>query len=639
MTRTGLIVLAAALAVSDAPRAQNDDYLDTILVIGSRTPQPVANATSSVTVIGRDEIERRQIDFVADLLRTVPGFSVSNSGGIGKNTQIRVRGAEANHLLVLIDGIEANDIATTDGFDFANLTTDGIERIEIVRGPHSAIWGSEAVAGVINIVTRGAAERFSADVELEGGSFATNRLSASVGGRTDDYGLRVSVNRTDSGGTNVSSTGDEDDAYHKLTVNVKGDVRLGERLRLDTSVRHTRSDAQIDSFNFMTSRPFDTPGLSDSHQSYAGATLTLDLFDGGWTQKLAGRWTSTASDSIDPVVFLDTRQAGDKYAFTYQSTLRASTPAWWLDDHVLTFALDHELESFSQPGFERNLDVTGYTVEYSARALDGLSLTGSVRYDRNSDFKNATTFRAAGAWELPRALGRLMLVYGTGQKDPLFTERFGFSPSAFFTFVGNPSLKPERSEGWEVQYRQSYPPAGVFFEAAWFSEKTEDEINGFFALPNGDFTAINLPGTTRRRGVEVALRGELAQTLMAGVTYTWLEATDVLDGPRLDKVRVPRHQGAFDLTWFFAGGRGDVNLRVNLSGDQDDFDFSTFPRNRVSLGGRALVGVSAGWDWHPGVRLFVRADNLLDDEYQEILGFRQPGIAGYAGIRISTGEL
>lgn len=633
------LVAAIALIASFEPHAESSDYLDTILVIGSRSEQSIAEATSSVTVITRAEIERRQIDFVADLLRTVPGFSVSNAGGIGKNTQIRVRGAEANHVLVLIDGIEANDIATTDGFDFANLTTDGIERIEIVRGPHSAIWGSEAVAGVINIVTRGAEDRFSADFELEGGSFATTRLSASVGGRSEELGLRVSVNRTDSGGTNISQAGEEDDAYHKFTVNVKGDVALRDNLRLDASVRHTSTDAQIDSFDFLTSRPFDTPGLSDTNQSYVGTRLTLDLLDGRWTQKLAGRWTSTENDSVDPAVFLNTSQSGDKYAFTYQSTVRAQTESWWLRNHVLTFALDHELESFSQLGFERNLDVTGYTLEYAARAFDVLSLTGSVRYDRNSDFKNATTFRTAGAWQLPYALGRMMLVYGTGQKDPLFTERFGFSPSASFTFVGNPGLRPERSEGWEVQYRQEYSPAGLLLEAAWFSEKTEDEINGFFALANGDFTAVNLPGTTRRRGVEVALRATLHRSLLAGATYTWIRATDVLDGPRLDKVRVPRHQGAVDLTWLFAAGRGDVNLRVNLSGDQEDFDFSTFPRRRVSLGGRTLVGLSMGYDLVPGVRLIARVENVLDDDYQEILGFAQPGIGGYAGLRISTGGL
>ena len=632
-------LLLAAVWAGTAAAADKHDYLETILVTASRLPQSIADTTSSVSVISRAEIERRRIAFVSDLLRTVPGLAVSNSGGTGKNTQIRVRGAEANHVLVLIDGIEANDLSTTDGFDFANLTSDDIERIEIVRGPHSSLWGSEAVAGVINIITREAEERLSADFSAEGGSFATNRISAGVGGSTQHFGIRLAVNHTDSGGINTSQEGDEDDAFNKQTINVKGYARLDDLLKLSLSFRNTTTEGQIDSFDFLTSRPFDTPGTSDTIQRYAGSGLTLALWDGRWTQRLSGRWTSTRNKSLDPAVFLNSGQKGDKYALSYQSTWSFDTKGWWLDDHTVTFALDYEREEFDQRGFERDLDGTGYVIEYRSRWFDVLAVSTSVRYDRNSDFKNVTTFRSAGAYDLPLDLGRLSLVYGTGQKDPLFFERFGFSPSSGISFIGNPALRPEQSHGWEVNLRRGFEVLDGLFELSYFDEQTEDEINGFFPAGGGAFTAINLPGTTRRRGVEVTLRARLSNALNTSAGYTYIKATDLLDGARLPKVRIPRHQGFLDASYSVFDGRGDINFRLNVVGKQDDFDFSTFPRTRVSLDGHTAIGLSVGYRVHRRLRIFARGDNLLDDDFEEVLGFAQPGVAGYVGIQLSTSGL
>jgi vitamin B12 transporter len=634
-----VLFFAAALCAGGAHAADKQDYLETILVTASRVPQSVADSTSSVSVITREEIERRRVAFVSDLLRTVPGLAVSNTGGIGKHTQIRVRGAEANHVLVLIDGVEANDLSTTDGFDFANLTSDDVERIEIVRGPHSSLWGSEAVAGVINVVTRDADKPVSADLSVEGGSFATNRISAGVGTMTDHFALRVAVNHTDSGGINASREGDEDDAYNKQTINAKGHVRLNDTLKFDASFRNTTTEGQIDSFDFLTSRPFDTPGTSDTIQRYASSGLTLALWDGRWRQQLIGRWTSTRNKSLDPAVFLNSGQKGDKYALSYQSTLSVDTEGWWVDDHVLTFALDYEHEEFDQRGFERNLDVTGYVVEYGSRWFDVLAVSASARYDRNSDFKNATTFRAAGAYDLPRNLGRVTLVYGTGQKDPLFFERFGFSPSSGITFIGNPALRPERSKGWEVNLRRGFEVLDLLFDLSYFDERTEDEINGFFAAGGGAFTAVNLPGTTRRRGIEVSLRARLSDALDANAGYTYIRASDLLDGSRLSKVRIPRHQGFFDASYYVFERRGDINLRLNVVGNQEDFDFSSFPRTRVSLGDHISIGIAVGYRVNQRLRIFARVDNLLDENFEEVLGFAEPGIAGYAGIQLSTGGL
>lgn len=631
-----LVFTLAVVASTTAVAVEPTDYLERIVVTASRSPRALADVASTATVIDRAEIERSRTTFVADLLRRVPGLAVTSNGGIGKKTEIRLRGAESNHVLVLIDGIEANDLATVDEFDFANLVTDNIERIEIVRGPHSSLWGSEAVAGVINIVTRAPGESFSADVSLEGGSFATTRIAAGAGGRGEGYGLRVAVSHTDSGGTNASQVGDEDDAYHQQTIDIKGHVDLGSTLRLDSSVRHTSADSQTDSFDFLTSRPFDTPGISDTDQTYAQAVLTHQAWQDRWTQKLAGRWTSTENDTFDPVGFIDGDLSGDKYAINYQSNFRLASPWPVLDAHELTLAIDHEIQEYADHAFERELDVTGYVLEHNSRWFGALALGGSVRYDRNSDFKDVLTYRVSGAYELPLQLGRLSLVRATGQKAPLFTERFGFSPSPFFTFVGNPGLKPEKSRSWEVAWRRRFQPLDALFELAWFDERTRREINGFFSATPGVFTAINLPGTTVRRGLESSLRVDLGHGMDADLSYTHVDASDVLDGPRLDKVRVPRHQGHLGLRYRLSGLPADLNLDLDYSGHRDDFDFSVFPRSRVALPERLLLNLGGGYDLAPRVRLFARVENLLDDRDEEVLGFLQPGIAGYLGLRIVT---
>lgn len=631
--------LGLALCASVAAHAADGrDYLDTIVVTASRTPSPLANVTSAISIIDRAEIERRQVTYVADLLRTQPGLAITNNGGIGKKTELRVRGAEGNHVLVLIDGIEANDLSTADEFDFGNLTTDNIERIEIVRGPHSSLWGSEAVAGVINIVTREGGPRFDADMRLEGGSFATNRIAVGAGGSGDRYDLRVAVNRLDTGATNASRVGDEDDAHRQQTIDLKGHLRLTEALRLTGSLRHTSTDSQTDSFDFTTSLPIDTPGTADTKQSYARAGLALNLWDGHWTQELNGRWTSTENKAFDPVGFLDTATSGDKYAFNYQSHWRFDGPLAWVRDQGVTLAVDREAQYYKERGFERRQDVTGYVFEYASRWFDALALSGSVRYDQNSAFRDVVTYRVAGGYDLPWDIARLTLAYATGQKAPLFTERFGFSPSIFFTFIGNPALKPEKSTGWEVSLRRGFTRFDTLLEATYFNERTEDEINGFFSDTPGVFTAINLPGITRRRGVETSVRANLLPTLDVHANYTHVAATDILDGPRLDKVRVPRHQGALGAAWRFLDGRAGLGMDLVLRGRQDDFDFSGFTRTRVALDRRTQLNVHADYALFPRVKLFARVDNLLDDRDEEVLGYVQPGIAGYLGIRLNTAE-
>ncbi|MGE3772986.1 MAG: TonB-dependent receptor, partial [Gammaproteobacteria bacterium] len=278
------LVLAASCAASfqiHAEAATATRYREEVLVTATRTPTALRNVGASATVITREDIERRNPVFLSDLLREVPGFAVGRAGGAGKFTQLRVRGAEANHVLVLIDGIEANDVTRSDEFDFAHLSTDDIERVEIVRGPQSALWGSDALAGVVNIITRRGSGKPHANATIEYGSFGSNRLSGALGAGTETWDGNLALSYIDSGGINISERGDEDDGYRNGTL----DTRLGwqalPQLRFELTGRlsdiRTATDGDV-GFGV----PSDTAGETNILQAYAQGRAKLSTFDGHW---------------------------------------------------------------------------------------------------------------------------------------------------------------------------------------------------------------------------------------------------------------------------------------------------------------------------------------------------------------------
>ncbi|MGE0482976.1 MAG: TonB-dependent receptor plug domain-containing protein [Gammaproteobacteria bacterium] len=637
------------LAFASALVAATEQPVDNIVITASRRPIEIERVGASVTVLDRDFIERRQAMFVADLLRAVPGLAVSRSGGAGKQTQLRMRGAEGNHLMVLLDGIEVNDLAGNDEFDFSNLSTADIERIEIVRGPQSALWGSDALAGVINIITRKGDAGYTADLALEGGSFATTQQRASFSLGADDRHLRFGVARIDTGGSNVSRFGDEEDAYHALTIDANGALDVTAGVRLSFVLRNVDSRTENDS-GVLTGLPVDTPGLSDSNQTYLGTRADIALFDGRWTQRAEANWTSTATDTVDPAVFQQGTTEGDRYELTYQSSAWFDTDVGTAARHVVTFAVDHEYQRFRQrgpvtvfgdPNQERGMHNTGLTGEYRVTLADQLDLAGSARRDLNSDFRDITTYRASAAWHTPWFGSVVNLAYATGQKAPTFIERFGFASGGLFgpVFIGNGTLDPEHSRGWEVGLRQPLFDGNLQLAATWFEERLEDEIFGFAVDATGTTaTAVNQGGTSRRSGFEFEADATLPLGLLLDASYTYLDATELdrVSGLRKDEVRRPNHQASFALDWRSPAGRWKLGSFVTYSGTFEDLTFlpPTFAQQRVRMDGYVLVGGNASVTVARGVEVYARVENALDEHYEELFGFRAPGLAGYAGLRI-----
>lgn len=631
--------------VSGAPAPK-----DNIIVSAHRTPASQFEVASNVSTIDRQVIENRQTVFATDLLQDLPSLAVSRSGNFGSQTAIRIRGAEANHVLVRIDGIEVNDPAADDAFDFAHLTANDIERIEVVRGPQSAVWGSDALAGVIDITTRRSTDRFSSDAFIEGGSFNTFNGGVHVGTRGANSGVDLTASYLDSDGTNISRSGSEDDGYRNLTANLRADIDITQNLQLNGSLRHIDTTKQFDAVDFATGLPADANRKSDTRQSTIGTGGKLALFDNFWVQSLRlSHMTTDNENFIDDA--RDTKSGADKYGVYYQSTLNIDAGPSGDSSQQITLAIDYEREEFEQrgtavdfglpgqpfildPNQHQDTDNTGLVGEYRASGFGGLSFSIGIRHDDNSAFDDVTTYRTTAAWRFDDIDSRLHASIGSGQKSPTFTERFGFFADQF---QGNPDLKPEMSKGFDAGYEQRFIDGQVVADVTYFRERLEDEINGFFFDPSvGMFTAVNLNGTSKSRGVEFEVSARITDGLSTAASYTYTDASQPdATGRQQREIRRPRHMAALNVNYAFRG-RAQVNANLSYTGEQTDVFFPPFPASQetVSLNAYTLANLTGSFAITDNVTIFARAENLLDETYENVYGFATPGVGGFLGARV-----
>ena len=626
---------------------KGEEIRDSLVVTASRIPLPLSAVGSSVSVIDRAEIEAREALFAVDLLQNVPGFAVSRAGSLGSQTQVRLRGAEANQVLVLLDGIEANDPAGNDEFGFQNLTTWDIERIEVVRGPQSALWGSDAVAGVINIISRPGTRAFVADGFAEFGSFDSTAFGGRVAGEVGGTRAGLSLSRVDSNGTNISRSGTEQDGYENTTGTLTLAGSPTETLDLDFIGRYTNTRKAFDGTDFfVTGLPTDTADVANSALGYFRVGGTLALADGRWTQGLRAALTTTDTENSNEFGDNGTTRA-EKYGLYYQTSWQFKAASTASTGTSLTLALEQEREEFKQtgadfgfgnPNQQQSVTNKAAVLEWLFSPLPRLSLSLSGRYDQSSAFNNIGTFRATTAWTTPVSATRLHGSIGTGQKSPTFIERFGFFPDQF---IGNPNLEPETSTGWELGFDQPLFNGLVSLAATYFREELENEINGFaFDSETFLFTAENLDGRSQRRGVEVSATANVSASLKFYGSYTYVNSSqpDPLTGVATTEIRRPRQVASLNGDWSFMGNRGNLNLNLSYVGQQNDTFFEVAPpfsTQNISLDAYTLVSLATSYRLAEQTKIYLRLDNLLNASYEDVYGYNTPGTSLYAGLRWS----
>jgi vitamin B12 transporter len=626
-----IATLPSLLLVSVSVFAELAEPVDQIIVTGARSPLSVSEVGSAVTIIGRDDIERRQARYVTDLLRAVPGFAVSHSGTTGSQTQVRVRGAEANHVLVLVDGIRANDPATGDEFRWEYLTTANIERIEIVRGPQSSLWGSDAVAAVVHIITRSAGQRPGIDAYLETGSSETlnGALSGSLGG--ERWALAASLEQLSTGGTNISRSGDEKDDSEITSASLSASFKPIDTLSVDVGARLVDAYSQFDAVDYsVTGLPTDSDVATDSKQRFVQLGTVIAPRDSRLTHRLNARYFD--SDNRNLTDGLEgTSAASDRVTLVYQSDLV-------LGDNLLAFALEHEKTTFEQrgpvdfgdPNQDQEMHVTSLVADFQGRATDDLTWLLSTRYDNNSDFENSLTGRASLAWQLNGGL-LVRASAGTAQKNPTFVERFGYFPGQF---MGNAGLRPERSTSYDLGMEKSLLENALTLQLTVFEQDLEDEINGFVFDPVTFLTtAENMSESSERRGAEISLRWKISAQFDVSGNYTYTDSTDGSS----DELRRPRHAGSLHADYQFFAEKARLSLAADYGGNRSDVFFPPWPQlpEVVTLSNYWIVDLGAQYEVSSGLRLFARASNLLDSDVEQVYGYRTPGRSVYAGIHLS----
>jgi len=630
-----LALLCCSVTLADVPVE-----LDPLVVTAGLQPLSLRDVASSVTVITWQDIEQKQARYLADLLRDVPGFAVSQAGGPGTQTQVRVRGAEANHLLVLIDGVRANDPGLSDEFQYQFALTDGIERIEIIRGPQSATWGSDAIAGVINIIRKkDAAGRYLAG-RVEGGSFETLDASLEGGWTGNKLALNAGLSHLYSNGTNISRQGHEKDGARNTTGNIALDYDASESVSLRFSGQVVDAAGDYDDIDYVTTGlPVDANLMSKSRQSYLSGALGIRPPGKSWTGELSVNRMISDNDNFNSGLW-----TGSTGADTVELRLKGGLgfgPHGAVSQHV-GFALERQELDFSQrgqaspfadPNQNQSYSADSLALEYVGKPLEGLTWTLSGRLDEYSAFRNARTWQAAASYRVSASL-RLRASAGTGSKTPTFTERFGYYPDLF---IGNPDLKPESSRGWEIGMDSDWADGRYALQLAWYEQSLEDEIDSFVFDPVSFlYTARNKSTGSRRRGLETVFDAHLGKPLTLTASYTYTDATERdAQRRRLREVRRPKHMASVSANYRFAGGRGNLNLNLDYSGPQRDVLYSpaTYTLDRVRVGAHSVLDMAVAWRLTRSLQLTARVSNLLDEDYEEIVGFRRPGRALYAGLR------
>ncbi len=631
-----LITTALSPAFAEAPTPAPASASEEIIVTGAaREKVKLKQSGSAISVLSDKDLETRQTRFVSDVLRDLAGTAVNRSGPFGGSTQLRLRGAEGNHTLVVIDGIKANEPFNGE-FDFSGLMADDIARIELIRGQQSALYGSDAIGGVLNVVSAKAAEGFHGSARVEGGSFNTLAGLVRFGYGGEGINITGSYGRFQTSGTPTARGGKENDGYRNDTFRVKAEIDLAKGLTLTLAGRAVNAYGETDPQDFTFGSP--TQGLViDGNEyyrdkaRYARAALNLDLYDGAWKQQLEVQGVSGDRRSYAGA-FQTFAPKGERVKFGYQSSFFFGTE----QSQRVTLAYEHEEETYqNRPTFgpatpinaERSLKTNAYIAEYGG-TFGALSVGAAIRHDTNSRFKDVTTWRITAAYDLADWGTRLRARIGTGIKNPTNFELFGYDPGSF---IGNPNLKPETSEGWELGLDQSFLGGRGLFSLTYFNARLKDEIFTAFT-PLWVSTPGNRTTDSKQRGIEAELRLDLDEAWSVAASYTYLHARE----NNVGEVRRPANTASLNVTYRFADGLGQVNLGVRHNGSMTDneFIFAT-PSTIARLPSFTLVNLSASFKVTETVDVFARAENLLNKRYEEVFSYVAPRAAFYGGVKVS----
>ena len=610
-----------------------------IVVTATRIETPAKEIASSVTVITREDLERTKTITVLEALREVLGVATIQNGPAGGAASVLLRGANSEHTLVLMDGIELNDpISPSRSFDLAHLMLENVERIEILRGPQGTLYGSDALGGVVNIITRKGQGRPRLYLSGLGGSLGTLHSNAGISGNTQIIGYSFGVSYFRSEGLSAASTNyegnEEKDSYRNSTFSGRLNFHPLKNLDIDFILRILKTRTDIDNFGGAYG---DDPNSTQEYDALFLKTQVRSLhLENRWEQKLGlslvdyDRRHKNLVDSAHPADSENGIFKSKLFKIDWQNNF------FLHETNTLTFGIDFQQEQGESEYHSEGLwgpfssifpleraHTTGFYIQDQIRIASRFFATAGVRLDKHSQFGTSLTYRLAPAYLIERTGTKFKATYGTGFKSPSLYQLY--APGTLLGPIGNRDLRPEKSVGWDLGFEQEILKDKIFVGATYFQNNYKDLIN--FDFSQG---YLNI-GRAESKGAELIIITSPLSDLTIKATYTFTEAKDKDTDTHL--LRRPKHKFTANMNYNFLE-KGNFNLSFIHVGEREDMDFSTWPAARVNLSCYSLLNAAISFDINSSFQVFSRLDNIFDQDYEMVKGYGTPGFCAYAGFKI-----
>jgi vitamin B12 transporter len=620
-----LLIVSISIAAADPGRT-----IPQIVISATRSPADLSQIASSMTVITEEDIARKHKPSVAELLRTVPGMDINNSGGPGQTSRVFMRGTNSNHVLVLMDGVTLNDPSDpNDAFDFGNLTSDNIERIEVLRGAQSTLYGSQAIGGVINIISKTGKGTPRHHAFAEYGRYNSSKVG--VGTSANINGLSYALEASNFHTSGISSMakrfgGQEKDGTNIYTFSGNFANRSSDQFTGKLNLRYNRNRSQFDTPSNFSPRPHDDPyPENDTRQINGRLAGEYVGMNGKWIQELGlSRLTLQRSQITEFFDSIGTPFFGHQQYISWRDKLDWVHHVKTIEHHAFTFGTefssDHVVFHSSVLALSQSeLNVDNQGIFFDDQFTYGdFFLNAGIRSDIHQSFGRKSTWKVAPGYNFPKSGTRIKASYGTGFKAPsLF--------SLYDRTFGTATLHPETSKSYDAGFEQALWKDRVVFGATVFRNDINDLLDTVF-VPPSDFRYTNI-GKARTQGVETSLSINPAVDWKITSTYTFTQADDRSADKRLK--RRPKHIIGGEVQWQYSQ-EGDVGFTVRHVGVSFDSDFSFAAANTKPF---TTIDLYTNYRVNETASVYARVDNLLDRRYEEVYGYGEPGMSLIGGVK------
>ncbi|MEW6639122.1 MAG: TonB-dependent receptor [Pseudomonadota bacterium] len=586
-----------------------------------------AQTASSVTVITAQDIETQQYRTVSQALSSVPGLNVVPTGGPGGTTSVFIRGTNANHTKVLIDGIDAGDPSAPNGaFDFGHLLTSDIQQIEVLRGPQSGLYGSDAIGGVISIITKKGEGPPRVTASLEAGSFGTFNQSAGVSGSQGNVNYAVNFGHMHVGDLPVTPSwllppGQKANGnnYDNMTYSTKLGADINELWSVNAVARYTEGTLHFTGDSGFPSVPNAQLSTHAVRELATRGEAVLTLLDGRIKNYFGVNYTNSWSSDIGPGDPAPTVTTGERVKFDWHSVTQLAP------GQNLVVGAEHQTDTMNTTGFSAENGNSGVFIELQNQFADRIFLVTNVRDDFNDRYGEHATYRIAPAVILPWTETKLKASYGTGFKAPSLSQLFQNFPD--FNFFGNPNLKPEQSSGYDVGFEQPLFNEHVRFGSTYFHNDLINLIN-----PNATFTSYDNVGKATTEGTETFVQVKVTDQFLVRADYTFTRAIDASTGLQL--LRRPKEKWSTTAIW---KPYEPLTLSATVVHVSSWLDVSRDGMQRnLDAPGYTVVNLAGDYRVSDQIKVFGRVDNLFDTHYQNPTGFLAPRLGVFGGVRFAS---